>query len=338
MVRPHRRAGFTLIELLVVVAIIAVLIGLLLPAVQKVRESAINTQCKNNLHQMGLALHGYHGVHETFPSGTQSGWGNHWYWSWMARILPHVEQDNLWREAELVANTSPSRNWNPWYVATGAPGAIVGNGNPALGTAMKTYICPMDPRGTANSVVNVPSSGPAYDFYGVVGPIAFTMYLGNSGTNGGPGYYKPTGDGVLYMDSHVRLSDITDGTSNTIMVGERPPSQDLNFGWWFAGWGYNGTGTGDVVMGSREIYFPASGYMGSFDGTTFTPATCSTSNVGLLPGRVDNPCDEMHYWSNHPGGVNFLMGDASVRFMPYTANNILPALATRNGNETFALP
>jgi prepilin-type N-terminal cleavage/methylation domain-containing protein len=304
MVHQRRPGGFTLIELLVVIAIIAVLIGLLLPAVQRVRESAINTQCKNNLHQIGLALHAYHSANDTLPPGINYRDARKVYWSWMAYILPYMEQENLWNAAV-------------------ASGLGVWSGNPAEGKHMKCYICPMDPRSEIQLVMNT-------NPWGVVGPIAFTMYYGNSGTK------SRANDGVLYIDSRVRLTDITDGTSSTLMAGERPPSVDLDFGWWFGGWGYDGSAIGDNLMAARDPGYPAS--LATWNTLGLDGRPCPTSNIGLLPGVVYNPCDQTHYWSHHPGGVNFLMCDDSVRFVPYSANPILPALSTRNGNEVFTLP
>ena len=234
---------------------------------------------------------------------------------------------------------------------------------------MKFCKCPADPRSQAATVQNNPA---LYGYYGVNGPIAFTMYVANSGTHGGSGCCwnapnnwsggspAPSFDGVIYADSHVRLSDITDGTSNTLMVGEHPPSEDMNFGWWFAGWGYNGTTTGCTVLGSTEQYFLASGYIQNLNQTsgaaTSPSPPCTNTTLGLLPGSASNPCDVMHYWSNHTGGANFLMADGSVKFLTYNINNVIPgsvgtagalsgqpysifqALATRNGSEVFNAP
>jgi prepilin-type N-terminal cleavage/methylation domain-containing protein len=320
-----RRAlrGFTLIELLVVIAIIAILIGLLVPAVQKVRDAANRIKCGNNLHQMGLALHMYHDTNGAFPPGVTSRSGSgpggvHYpyaFWSWMARMMPYYEQDNLFRLADTWARTTPDTwngttpayHWWPWggfWLSPATPA------NPALGVQVKILICPAD--GREDTTIPGPQ-------WGGNGNVAFTGYLGVAGIQGDLTEGNQAA-GILYYDSKVKIADVLDGTSNTFMVGERPPSTDLQYGWWFAGAGYDGSGLGDVMMGARSTnYADALG--------------CPHSKVGLQPGTVTNSCDQVHFWSNHSAGSNFLMGDASVHFVTYARNNVLPALCTRNGGE-----
>jgi len=327
MFGPRRRTGFTLIELLVVIAIIAILIGLLLPAVQKVRDAAARMKCSNNMKQMGLALHNYHDTNGTFPPGVNYVYPQH-YWSWMAMMMPYYEQDNLYKQAYNFATNPPGQNstynWWPWggfWLAGGGTPA-----NPALGTVVKTLICPSDGR----QDLRLP--GPQW---GGNGFVAFTGYLGVAGSQeGNEAYNGGTSNGILYWMSHHKIADITDGTSNTFMVGERPPSTDLYYGWWFAGAGWDGSGEGDVVMGARGVQMAAA-------------LGCSSAKVGFQPGRFDVPCDQVHWWSPHTGGGNFLLGDGSVRFFAYGATDggqpgntttVLVQASSRNGGEVVQWP
>ncbi len=282
--KPNKRSGgFTLIELLIVIAIIAILIALLVPAVQKVRAAACLAQCQNNLKQIGLALHNYHDHHRHFPTGLQTDIKQpYWFLSWMSRILPFMEQDALGQ----TIDPEYARVMNPWgnYIWPD-----FGGQPPHIGLAveMSVYKCPFDERSLVRTDL---------DFgQGNVGTVAFTSYLGISGTA------STTDDGILYNFSRVRLPDITDGSSSTLMVGERPPSADLIFGWWYAGAGYDSQGTGDVILGAREA-----DYALQFE--------CPTENIGMRSGTVWDNCDQTHFWSLHPYGANFLFADGSVRF------------------------
>jgi prepilin-type N-terminal cleavage/methylation domain-containing protein/prepilin-type processing-associated H-X9-DG protein len=303
MKRWHRRSGFTLIELLVVIAIIGILIALLLPAVQKVRDAANRIKCANNLKQIGLALHNYHDTYNALPPGQNSsitdptgGPNYHSWWSWLALLLPYVEQQNLYKQADDWSHIGS--NYKDPY---GPPS------NPAQYTPIPTYSCPADSRDlTASYAGENTGTQSMID-------VAFTGFLGVNGTN-----YRNR-DGVFYTDSNFAFKDVTDGLSNTLFVGERPPSTDLIFGWWFDGQGQRGTGSGDVTLGvlERNVEEPS----------------CLPGPYMYKAGDLTNNCDQFHFWSLHPGGANFLFGDDSVHFIPYSAANILPAMATRAGGE-----
>jgi prepilin-type N-terminal cleavage/methylation domain-containing protein len=138
--RP-RPAGFTLVELIVVLAIIGTLIGLLLPAVQNARHAALRIKCANNLRQIGMALHFYHDTNDGFPPAQVTHWYPQYYRSWLARILPFIEQDNVLRLAEAWRDSGPPDNarWAPWYTAHGTQPQ-----NPVLASVIPTYVCPLD--------------------------------------------------------------------------------------------------------------------------------------------------------------------------------------------------
>ncbi len=313
------RRGFTLIELLVVFAIIAILIGLLLPAVQKVREAAARTQCTNNMKQQGLGLHAFHDTNSALPQGHRP-WANPGVTtapfegsiSWMAYILPFIEQDNVGKAAKAWQNSAA--NYYSWN-------------NPVCPIKMKIYTCPADPRGT-QVFVGAP--------YGIVDQ-ALTTYLGNSGTT------STSLNGVLFgattgtVGSQVKFTDITDGTSNTLMVGERPPNSNLEFGWWYAAYGYDGRGNADCVMTSNDVAV-VNYFIANYNTAPNLPCNRpAAQKIGLQPGHPDVGCDAGHYWSFHPSGSLFLMGDGSVRLISYNNNNLIPALSTRNGGEVANL-
>jgi prepilin-type N-terminal cleavage/methylation domain-containing protein len=325
----NRRRGFTLIELLVVIAIIAVLIGLLLPAVQKIRSAAERMRCVNNLKQIGLALHAYHDLNGTLPPAIMEPVPpaykpvQYRYVSWMARILPFVEQPAMYKNMQDAFASQPVDKGDPFS-------------NPphtGLATVMNIYKCPSDGREYLAQYAD-----------GLT--IAFTAYLAVNGRNLG------THDGLIYWNSSVKFADVTDGLSNTLMVGERPPSADLVFGWWYAGVGQsylrpgeNFTGSCDVSLGVGELNLQSSGFAPEdscakgpfYPGYAYQP----DPKYGVFrgPGSILNPCDQFHFWSLHTNGSNYLLGDGAVRFLNYaTSFAVMTALSTRAGGEAVSPP
>ncbi len=331
------RRGLTLIELLLLLAILAVLISLLVPALLKAREVAARMECANNLKQLGLALHNYHGIQEAFPPGCCIGgpwpadrglgyynppfnappnpnlnfrYGQQFF-TFITRILPQLEQDSLYSRID----------WNAWAWFQGEPGNYL-NAIP-----LKVVQCPADPRAsqiwtgdnsTARFELIRSSQNGASEHYAA----ALTSYLAVNGTN------QLRYDGILHVNGSVRMTDIKDGTSNTVMVGERPVPPDLFWGWWFAGIGeWPWFGAPDVILGVEEI------------DANYPPQTEYTSHEFYRPGNLNDPYyyHRWHHWSTHEGGGNWVLGDGSVRFITYAAGpTILPALATRSGNEVIS--
>jgi prepilin-type N-terminal cleavage/methylation domain-containing protein/prepilin-type processing-associated H-X9-DG protein len=285
------RRGFSLVELVVVLAIIGLLAGLTLAAVQQVRSSAARLTCENKLKQVGLALHNYAQAHGSLPPGVshRDGKDPFPFMGWHTRLLPYVEQTPRWEEAVAAFRSEKDFLKDPPHIG--------------LSTAIPIYGCPVD----ARTRVAQPTSGG--------GLRGLTSYMGVNGTSA----FRQ--DGCLFLDSAVRLADVTDGTSNTILVGERPPSADMVLGWWYAGWGQDKDGEADMLLGVRTV-----------NNRRYAPS-CEVGPHHFTAGRISNQCDAFHFWSLHPGGANFAFCDGSVRFLRYSADAVLPALATRAGGE-----
>jgi prepilin-type N-terminal cleavage/methylation domain-containing protein/prepilin-type processing-associated H-X9-DG protein len=303
----RQKAGFTLVELLVVIGIIGTLIALLLPAVQMVRESGRRTVCSNNIRQLALGLMNYESAHGQLPmglrsfqtvpgSGSSSAVNQYYGMSWITRILPFIEQNAMWENAIEDYRYSP----------------IPFRRHRGMQTVLPPVACPSDP---VSGEVHWTHEGRL---------VACTNYLGVHGTN-----YK-TRDGVFTYDEPIRLPQIGDGQSNTLLIGERPPSPDFWYGWWYAT-GSGTVSTGDVTLGVAELNPAKTGGISTYlEG-------CPAGPYAYSAGRNEQ-CDTLHFWSYHSGGANFALADGSVRLIPYSISaETLGALATRAGGEAVTL-
>jgi prepilin-type N-terminal cleavage/methylation domain-containing protein len=314
--RSRARRGFTLIELLVVIAIIAILIGLLVPAVQKVREAAARAQCQNNLKQMALAVHSYHDAHRKLPPAFVASV----QLSWHVFLLPYVEEGAQFRAMDTTTpgpyDTTANRN------------------NPHGLTRIGLYLCPssqvermlLTPPNNVNPPDLVPPNNGAapytVHYYGMTGP---------RGTNPATGAAYPqsrcTHDGTPMATSgmfqpdqfadgkvgHIRLTDVTDGTSNTIMIGEM--SWDSRFGTRYRSWLRGGEAGGCYCVGARNA---------------------TNSINAALTANLIAQYNEVPMGSMHTGGANFALGDGSIRFIQESISmTIYRALASRNGGEVM---
>jgi prepilin-type N-terminal cleavage/methylation domain-containing protein/prepilin-type processing-associated H-X9-DG protein len=303
------RPAFTLVELLVVIAIIAILIGLLLPAVQKVREAAQRMTCQNNLHQLGVAAHNYHDHNNVFPSGTVTGQANDAH----IALLPYVEQENIYRLWKFTP--AGMQNWGTTATAaTTSPSANI----------VPVYLCPSNYYPTPYEQLG------GYQW-------GWTSYLCNGGTRSFP-CLQQSKDGIFYLDSKVRILDVTDGTSTTFLFGERnhrddnlakvDPLNDMQT------WGAWGAATGvDPGGGGIGIYDP-----GDTHGSTPVPINWlypSSTTVSV----VDENNRLCAFGSQHAGGANFAFVDGSVRFLPNSTDLVtLQRLSVRNDGAVVTLP
>lgn len=296
------RIAFTLIELLVVLAILAILVGLLLPAVQKVREAASRAKCRNNLKQMGLALHHYHDVNRALPPGYFSGCryvdgttDTSPGWAWGTFLLPFLEQQNLYNQFNLGLPVSKT---------------------PAIATIITTYLCSSD---ITPSTAFVVTDG-SWRAVCMAPPSSYAACCG-----GGVRTTAATGNGVFYRNSRTRLTDIADGTSNTVFIEERAFAK------------VQGTWVGAISGGyCNEGQYnpdPAPGKLGQ------GAADLVLVHAGTNNNPTERNLDDAS--SMHTGGSNFLFADGSVHFL----RNIragspdsvtLRALGTQAGGEVVA--
>ena len=284
--------GSSLIEVLIVFMISAILMALLLGAVQKIRGSATRLECQNQLRQLGLGLILQHDSHRYFPPGhrSQRSLNSIPFTGWTYNLLPFLDQNPILQLSQIafISETSPFEGKHP------------------LGNVVPHFLCPGDSR-VASAKKSLRSGHRA----------AFTSYLGISGIQ------TSEKNGVLFQDSAIRLVDVLDGASHTLLLGERPPSTDFQFGWWYAGAGQRLTGSADLILGVREPNLLP----------IFSGSSCGPGSYSFKESRFSDPCGMFHYWSPHTAGANFAFVDGSVRFLSYGNQETLEAHATIASGE-----
>lgn len=275
-------------------AIVAVVAALAVSAVSMARAAAAKAACGNHLRQLALALHQHHAEHHAYPAGSRSAklQPKMPYLAWSAQMLPYLEQGSLWNQAQ-AAFAEEQLFWRPAH-------------NPIRSKVLPIFTCPADDRTRKPSPWGNKETG-------------LLSYLGVAGVT------SLREDGILFRDSRIRNAEISDGLSSTLMIGERPPCDNLRFGWWYAGLGQRRDGAGDCILGVRDACW-------RYDYCT----ECERQAYHFAADRVDNRCAFLHFWSLHAGGGHFAFADGSVRFLRYAADPLLPAMATRAGRESVA--
>jgi len=298
--------GFTLIELLVVIAIIAILIALLVPAVQKVRAAAAATQCQNNMKNLALASNAFVDAYKRYPmvGDDVCGMGNSFAnSSYLVPMLPYVEQQAMFDD----------------IVKTG--------GTNSVKLPVAVFMCPADPR---NTTTTFSTSFAATSYVGITG----WDYWSTAGNQIGIFNQADQSGAITYPRSvPITPVKVLDGTSNTVMIGERPTSCDLFWGWWSFSVGY------DAVSGSRNTTELSTLTIGGAGcNPTSPPGACGAAPYmfGGGPRNVNAMCAMNQLWSPHSGGSFFAFADGGVRFIAYSVNpTIVVNLSTIAGNESL---
>lgn len=308
--RRSQRYGFTLVELLVVIAIIGILIAMLLPAVQSIREAARRIQCASQLRQLTFGVLNYETSFENLPPGFT--FPNMAMWS--AFILPQIEQGNIFDGLDLDG---------PWTIAEGGPPGNID----ALGTFIEIFQCPSSnvPESQFDPLIQsdrVPSC------YLACGSGLLDREAGPFPWCGLARFQShPDSDGVFYMNSNLPLAEIFDGTSSTVMLGESLPDQDLVG----IDQGNNPQKVDHWYIGSREIAF--------YSDTNSTEASECIGSTACPINSIKDPettidQKELAFGSSHPGGVNLSFVDGHIQFVPdSTESKVLSSIGTRNNRE-----
>jgi type II secretory pathway pseudopilin PulG len=287
-------------ESIIVIGILGVLFCLLMPAVQRVRQSAERVKCQYNIKQNALALHNYESQFGFLPphSSKKPNDPNNIV-GWMGLILPQMDRGDLYAQVVSACDISNNPLNNPPHIArTGI---------------VKSFFCPSDPR----------LGSPAPDIGGL--NFSYTSYVGVlSVVNKGEKNIYPGALSGIIND----FSSISDGLSQTVFFGERPPPANYEAGHWYPIWSHFIDGTPSYGRGPNNVIS-----IGSYDGFQ-TLDRCTENAVEFGPGRLDNPCDRFHMWSLHTQGAYFAMCDGSVQFFQYTMpRQVFHALCSKNGNE-----
>jgi len=312
------RRGYTLTEVLIVIGLIGILVSIALPAILSVRGVALRSSCQNQLRQLATAVHHYEQANGVLPVANRL--RRHRYGevnpgglyppavSWLTFLTPHVDQSDVYLRAvsDLHIEANPLRN---------PP-------HSGLEAVIQPFACPADGR----------VGQPQRHLSGVL--AGFTSYLGVEGTWLYDQAENPYNGVLLDGADTVRMTDVSDGASATLMIGERPPNDR-----YWAGIHYTHYIFGQPAAEFPDVVLKVEAMAPSYPIQCRSPAGNRGGYIGYGPGRTDNDCDLFHFWSLHSAGSNFAYADGSVRFLSYAVSTeVMRALASRNGGEAQGNP